>query len=157
MDAIDRTLLDALQTDARTTQGELARRVGLSQPSVAERIRKLEERGLIKGYVAKADAKALGKDITAYIGVRIEHPRHFDTFDKRVGAMPEVLECHRVAGGDSYLLKILTANTQTLDSLLVEGLRTLPGVVATQTTIVLASVKESTHVQVLPARGGKTP
>jgi len=150
MDELDIRLVDLLQRDGRATQLELSRAVGLSQPAVAERIRKLEERGVITGYAARVDATKLGKDITAFIGVSIEHPKYFEGFAKKVLALPDVLECHRVAGQDSYLVKVKTANTRTLDSLLVETLRTIAGVTRTQTTIVLSSIKEDTHVRVPP-------
>lgn len=146
MDDIDHRLLDLLQRNGRATQSELAREVGLSQPAVAERIKKLEERSVIVGYAARVDAAQLGLDITAFVGVGIDHPKHFDGFLRRVKGLEEVLECHRVAGSDSYLLKIKTRNTRTLDRLLVEVLRTIPGVTRTCTTIVLASIKEETHI-----------
>lgn len=146
MDDVDASIVDLLQADARLTQAQIARKVGLSQPSVAERIRKLEEQRVITGYTAKVDPRKLGKDITAFIGVGIEHPRYFDGFARKVMGLEEVLECHRVAGHDSYLLKVRTENTGTLDRLLTEELRTLPGVTRTQTTIVLCPVKEETHV-----------
>ncbi len=146
MDSVDLTLVDLLQRDARATQQYLAKKVGLSQPSVADRIRKLEETGVITRYVARVDARKLGQDVTAFIGVGIEHPKYFDAFAKRVLALPEVQECHRVAGNDSYLLKVRAANTAALDGLLVERLRTIPGVTRTQTTIVLTSIKEDSYV-----------
>jgi Lrp/AsnC family transcriptional regulator, leucine-responsive regulatory protein len=146
MDPVDHRLVDLLQKNGRATQLELAKAVGLSQPAVAERIRKLEERGIITGYVARVDATRLGVDVTAFIGVGIEHPKFFEGFTKKVKGLDEVLECHRVAGDDSYLLKVKTRNTRTLDRLLVEVLRTIPGVTRTHTTIVLAPIKEETHV-----------
>jgi Lrp/AsnC family transcriptional regulator, leucine-responsive regulatory protein len=146
MDELDSRIVDLLQRDGRATQLEISRTVGMSQPAVAERIRKLEEKGVITGYTARVDAAKLGKDITAFIGVSIEHPKYFEGFTKKVLAMPDVLEAHRVAGQDSYLLKVRTDNTGTLDTLLVGTLRTIPGVTRTHTTIVLSSVKETTHV-----------
>src|SRR5262245_24716065 len=146
MDPTDVRILDLLQENGRATQLELARAVGLSQPAVAERIRKLEERGVITGYTARVDAAKLGVDITAFIGVAIEHPKFFDGFGKKVKGLDEVLEAHRVVGEDSYVLKVKTRNTRTLDRLLVEVLRTIPGVTSTHTTIVLASIKEASHV-----------
>jgi Lrp/AsnC family transcriptional regulator, leucine-responsive regulatory protein len=154
MDEVDRQLLDKLQTSGRATQLELAKAVGLSQPAVAERIKKLEQRGVITGYAARVDAILLGYDITAFIGVGIEHPRFFEGFIKRVGGKREVLECHRVAGEDSFLLKVKSRNTRTLDTLLIEGLRTIPGVTRTHTTIVLASIKEEIHVDAAVAAEG---
>src|SRR6185437_5729506 len=155
MDPADHRIVDMLQRNARTTQIELAKAVGLSQPAVAERIRKLEERGVITGYVAKVDAAALGVDVTAFIGVGIEHPNFFAGFTKKVRGLDEVLECHRVAGEDSYLLKVKTQNTRTLDRLLVEVLRAIPGVTRTHTTIALASIKEETRVAAPAAEGDR--
>lgn len=148
MARIDAEIVDLLQADARITQAQIARKVGLTQPSVADRVRKLEERGIITGYVARVDPKKLGNDVTAFIGVAIEHPRYFAAFTEKVRGLPDVLECHRVAGADSYLLKVRTADTQALDTLLVEVLRVIPGVTRTNTTIVLASVKEEMRVPV---------
>src|SRR5271170_3150653 len=157
MDTVDLRLVDLLQRNGRATQLELAKTVGMSQPAVAERLRKLEERGVITGYAARVDAAALGLDITAFIGVGIEHPKFFDNFTGKVQTLAEVLECHRVAGDDSYLLKVKTRNTRSLDRLLVEVLRTIPGVTRTHTTIVLAPVKEETYVHAAPAAEGEWP
>jgi Lrp/AsnC family leucine-responsive transcriptional regulator len=106
---------------------------------------------VITGYYARVDPKALGVDITAFIGVGVEHPRYFEKFATQVLAIPDVLECHRVAGDDSYLLKVRTQNTHTLDELLVKRLRIIPGVTRTHTTIVLASTKEDTCLPFGPA------
>jgi Lrp/AsnC family transcriptional regulator, leucine-responsive regulatory protein len=146
MDPIDYKILDLLQRDARTTQVEMAAAVGLSQPSVADRIRKLDEGGAVLGYVARLDPRAMGNDIRAFIGVRVSHPRHHDGFTRRIQQIAEVQECHRVAGLDSYLLKVVTRNTGTLDELISNLLRRIPGVTRTTTTIVLATVKETTAV-----------
>jgi Lrp/AsnC family leucine-responsive transcriptional regulator len=157
VDAIDLQIIEQLQREGRATQLELARSVGLSQPAVAERIRKLEDRGVIRGYAAQVDPAQLGKDVTAFVGVSVDHPRRFDGFAKRVMGLDEVLECHRVAGTDSYLLKVRTESTRSLDRLLVEVLRTIPGVTRTHTTIVLASVKETTHVSPYPPTSPEDP
>ena len=118
MDDVDTQIVDLLQADARLTQAQIAKKVGLSQPSVADRIRKLEEQRIVTGYSAKVDPRKLGKDITAFIGVGIEHPKYFDGFARKVMGLEEVLECHRVVGQDSYLLKVRTENTGTLDRLI---------------------------------------
>ena len=146
MDPIDYQILDLLQRDARTTQVQIAERVGLSQPSVADRIRKLDASGVVLAYVARLDPRRMGNDIRAFVGVRISHPRHHDAFTRRIQQIPDVLECHRVAGLDSYLLKVVSKNTQTLDDLISGTLRRIPGVTRTTTTIVLATVKETTVV-----------
>lgn len=152
MDAVDIHILERLQQDGRATQHELAKEVSLSQSSVAERIRKLEERGVIRGYAAKVDAVALGKEITAFVGVSLDHPRYFDDFAAAIKDIDEVLECHRVAGDDSYLLKVKTTSPAALDDLLVGALRLLPGVTRTHTTIALRSLKEESFVRVAAER-----
>jgi Lrp/AsnC family transcriptional regulator, leucine-responsive regulatory protein len=146
LDSIDYKIIEILQQNARITQLELASEVGLSQPAVAERLRKLETEGIIIAYTAQVDARKLGKDITAFIGVGISHPRFNNTFAARISAMPEVLECHKVTGKDSYFLKIKTENTEKLDELISVKLRTIPGVTRTLTTIVMSSVKECMRI-----------
>ncbi|TMA20581.1 MAG: Lrp/AsnC family transcriptional regulator [Deltaproteobacteria bacterium] len=145
-DPIDYQILDLLQRDARTTQVQIAAAVGLSQPSVADRIRKLDASGAVVGYVARLDPRAMGNDIRAFVGVRISHPRHHEPFARRILDLPEVLECHRVAGLDSYLLKVVTRDTESLDRLISDSLRRIAGVTRTHTTVVLSAVKEETRV-----------
>ena len=118
MDPIDYRILDLLQRDARTTQVQIAAAVGLSQPSVADRIKKLDASGAVLGYVARVDPRRVGNDIRAFIGVRVAHPRHHDAFIRRIQQIPEVLECHRVAGTDSYMLKVVARYTEALDDLI---------------------------------------
>ncbi len=153
LDPIDYKLLDLLQENARATQSELATAVGMSQPAVAERLRKLEQDRIITGYFARVDGRHLGKDIVAFIGVAIEHPKYNAAFSKKIQAIPDVLECHHVTGQDSYLLKVITENTESLDRLISEHLRTIPGVTRTNTTIVMSTVKEGTHVK--PTKGSR--
>jgi Lrp/AsnC family transcriptional regulator, leucine-responsive regulatory protein len=145
-DPIDYKLLELLQRNARMTQLEMASAVGLSQPAVAERMRKLEQGGVILGYSARVNSRKLGKDISAFIGVSIEHPRFNAGFAKKILALPDVLECHRVTGSDSYLLKVVTENTESLDRLISDLLRVIPGVTRTLTSIVTSSIKEGSHI-----------
>lgn len=149
LDPIDYKLIDLLQERGRAAQLELAQAVGLSQPAVAERVRKLEELGVITGYVAHVDARLLGKDITAFIGVFTNHPRYHERFLREIAEIPDVLECHRVAGADSYLLKVKTENTASLDDLIAR-IRSIGGVERTQTTIAIATLKETTRIVPAP-------
>jgi Lrp/AsnC family leucine-responsive transcriptional regulator len=128
------------------TQLDMAAEVGLSQPAVAERMRKLEQEGIVTGYTARVDGKKLGKDIIAFIGVRIEHPRYNEGFGKKILSIPDVLECHRITGPDSYLLKVVTEDTQSLDRLISDLLRHIRGVTRTLTTVVTSSIKEGSYI-----------
>ena len=148
LNPIDYKILEILQHDARITQSDLSSAVGLSQPAVAERIRKLEQEGFIKRYVAQVDARKLGKDITAFIGVGIEHPKFNKNFAKQIQAIPEILECHHVTGQDSYFMKVKIESTEKLDSLISEQIRRIPGVTRTHTTIVMSSVKEGSYIAI---------
>lgn len=146
IDLIDYQILQLLQQDARTTQSEIAERVGLSQPAVADRVHKLEAQKVIRGYLARIDPKHVGQEVRAFIGVSVDHPRYHEQFAKKVRSIPEVLECHRVAGVDSYLLKVMTRNTETLDALICDQIRRIPGVTRTHTTVVLSAIKEEPAV-----------
>lgn len=149
LDPIDYKLIELLQARGRASQLELAQAVGLSQPAVAERIRKLEEIGVISGYAAHVDARLLGKDITAFIGVFTNHPRYHERFVQQIAEISDVLECYRVAGADSYLLKVKTENTSSLDDLIAR-IRSIGGVERTQTTIAIATLKETTEIVPAP-------
>jgi len=124
---------------------DLAQQVGLSGPAVGERVRKLEERGVIRHFTVVADPKRLGLDVTAFISIGIAGSQYFDAFIAQAEASPEVLECHAVTGSGSHLLKIRTASTSTLEVLLAE-VQSWPGVQWTTTSIVLSTQKESSRI-----------
>jgi Lrp/AsnC family leucine-responsive transcriptional regulator len=145
IDHVDTQLLSLLQQNGRTSQHDLARAVGLSAPAVGERIRKLEERGIIRQYTAVLEPRRLGRDITAFISVGSSGSRHYPEFRQRAVALPEVLECHSITGQGSHLLKIRVENTAALEQLLAE-VQAWPGVQWTSTSLVLSTVKETTAV-----------
>jgi len=143
LDEIDVKLLTLLQADGRMSQHDLAEAVGLSSPATGDRLRKLEERGVIWGFTAIIDPKLLGFDVTAFIAVGIDGSRFYRDFVERVQAHPEIQECHAVTGQGSHLLKIRTGDTSTLEHLLAD-LQSWPGVNFTTTSIVLSALKEGT-------------
>lgn len=145
MDAIDVQMLAMLQENGRVSQHELAKAVGLSAPAVSDRLRKLEERGVIRGYAALLDPRLLGQDIAAFVAVGISGSRHHGDFRARAAERPEVVECHAVTGEGSYLLKVRVGNTPSLEHLLGE-IQSWPGVQRTTTSMVLSTVKETTEV-----------
>jgi Lrp/AsnC family transcriptional regulator, leucine-responsive regulatory protein len=147
IDKVDAQILARLQEDGRVSQHELARSAGLSAPAIAERLRKLEERGVIQRFTAVLDARALGLDVTAFIVVGLGGSRHFPDFRVRVGELAEVQECHSVTGSGSHLLKVRVANTAGLEALLAR-IQAWPGVQWTTTSLVLSTLKETTEVAV---------
>src|ERR1041384_6096761 len=111
LDEIDLGILSILQDNCRTSLAKIGEQVGLSSPSVLERVKKLEDGGLIRGYHAILDARRLGMDITAFIGVYVSHPRLIDRFEHEVHQIEDVLECHHVTGAHTLPLKVKTAHT----------------------------------------------
>lgn len=145
LDAIDRELLEVLQRDCKTPLAKLGKRVGLSAPSVLERIRKLESAGVITGYHATIDGRAVGLDITVFIGVSLNYPKDIERFLSEIGERPEVLECHHITGGPTLLLKAKTRNTASLEQL-ITFLRRVEGVTRTETMVVLSTSTERHRV-----------
>ncbi len=143
LDPIDHRILEILQKNARTRLNEMAQQLGLTIPTISERIQKLEDRGFIKGYTAILDAKRLGKDITAFITVSIDSSKHYQMFMERARETEEILECHSVTGEGSHLLKVRAENTNSLEKLL-SRIQSWPGVLSTKTSVVLSTIKEST-------------
>lgn len=147
LDDIDVKILEILQRNGRTRRNDLAAAVGLSMPSVSERLRKLEERGIIKGYCALLDAKILGRDIVAFVIVNVDSSKHYPQFIQHISEIDEILECHAITGEGTYFLKVKTFNTSTLEQLLSQ-IQSLPGVLGTKTSVVLSSPKETTQIKV---------
>ena len=149
IDDIDIQLLNLLQEHSRTSQQDLANAVGLSSPAVAERLRKLEERGAIRGYTAVVDSKLLGHDVSAFIAVGINGSRFYPEFRDRVLEHPAILECHSITGQGSHLLKIRLQSTSELEALLAE-IQSWPGVQWTTTSLVLSTIKETLCLPLAP-------
>lgn len=148
LDEIDIKLLDILQKNGRTRRNDLADQVGLSLPSVSERLRKLEENGIITGYYAKVDPKVLGKDITAFIVVSVDSSKHHQQFIEHANTTEEILECHAITGEGSHLLKIRTENASTLEKLLAK-IQSWQGVTGTLTSVVLSTTKETSRIKII--------
>lgn len=142
IDDIDKQIVNIVQQDGRISNAEIARQVGLAASAVLERIRKLEERGVIQGYFASIDPKEVGFGLIAFVFVRTNECG--DGTDELLAKIPEVLEVHDVAGEDSYLLKVRAADPEDLARLLRVKLKAIPTVVTTRTTVVLQTIKETT-------------
>jgi Lrp/AsnC family leucine-responsive transcriptional regulator len=144
-DATDRAILELLQENCKQPMAAIGQKVGLSPPSVVERIHKLEEAGVVTGYVALVDARRLGKDVTAFIGVFTDQPRSIANIEQQLTVIDDVLECHHVTGAHTLMLKVKAENTGALEAL-IERIRALEGVSRTETMVVLSTHFERTRV-----------
>lgn len=143
---IDSQILNIIQQNARISNAEIARQVGFAPSAVLERVKKLEERGIIRGYAAELDAAQIGFGLTAFIFVRTKDCS--DEADKLLAAIPEVLEVHDVAGDEDYLLKVRARDAEDLSRILREKLKNVPNVISTRTTVVLQTIKETTALPI---------
>jgi Lrp/AsnC family leucine-responsive transcriptional regulator len=151
LDETDIRILALLQEHCKMPLAKIGQQVGLSAPAVIERIKKLEEGGVIVGYTALLDARKLGCDITAFIGVLTSHPSSVSEVERQIESRAEVLECHHVTGGHTLLLKVKTADTSSLERL-ISHLRSIDGVARTETMVVL-----STHTERQLRLSAETP
>jgi Lrp/AsnC family leucine-responsive transcriptional regulator len=151
LDAIDLQIIEVLQEQGRIPHVKLGEQVGLSEPSVIERVKKLEDSGIIVGYHAAVNAKRLGKDVAAFIGVSINHPRSIRLFEQKVESLEDVLECHHVTGEHTLLLKVKTNDTSSLERL-ISTIRSIEGVARTETMVVLSTHSERTQIPVRSAQ-----
>jgi len=156
LDEIDRQLLDELQTDCKRSLKEIGSAVGLTAPSVMERVRKLEHSGIIRGYHALLNARKVGLDIAAFIGVSISDPRLLSAFEVWVDSIAQVLECHHVTGGHTLLLKVKTRNTEDLEQL-ISRIRSMKGVASTETMVVLSTHTERVEIALPPTEPQPDP
>jgi len=148
LDTLDRQILNILQGEARITNAELAHRIGLTPAPTLSRVNKLEAAGYIQGYVALLDRAAVGLSVTAFVSVILrEHNRRAaEAFLRSVQAMPEVLECHHIAGDEDYLLKVVAASPSDYERFVLEQLTSVNEVQRVKTTFVLSSPKTTTEV-----------
>ena len=142
IDSTDLEILSDLQTNARTSNAVIARRLGMAPSAIHQRVRKLEERGVIAGYAARVDPEMVGRGVLAFVRLTADAALGDEDLPRHMAALPGVLEVHDVAGDDGYLLKVRVRDTADLHRLLHRGLGGLPGVRDTRTTIVLKTYAE---------------
>ena len=155
LDALDKAILDILQTDARISNVELARRVNLSPPAVYARVKRLEESGLVERYAALLNHRQAGYDMLCFVRVSLQlhDTAQVNGFREAIQGMAEVLECHHVTGDYDYLLKVLARNTKDLEHFLVHRLTPIPGVARIHTSLVLNEIKSSTEIPLVDGGG----
>jgi Lrp/AsnC family leucine-responsive transcriptional regulator len=149
MNSLDYKIIDRLTKQGRSTWAELGSIFRLSAPAVADRVHKLEESGVIKGYTAIVDPVNVGLGIAAFISVTLDRPEQRRQFLDQIQNMAEIMECHHIAGEEDYVLKVRCPDTKRLEYLISDEIKAIPGVLKTRTTIILSTIKETS---VLPLK-----
>lgn len=150
LDRTDKRILREVQVNGRISNVELARRVNLSATPCLERVRRLEQAGYIRDYVAVLDPQRMDVGMLVYVEVTLDRttPDVFDRFKEAIAERPEVQECHMVAGGFDYLLKVRVPDMPAYRTFLGEGLTAAPGVRETHTYVVMEEIKETTELEI---------
>ena len=150
LDTIDRAILDALQSQGRISNAELAELVNLSPSACHRRVQRLEKDGYIKQYVALLNARKIGLPTTVFVEIRLsaQADEVLDNFEKAVARIPDVLECHLMAGTADYILKVVAENTEDFARIHRQHLTRLPGVAQMQSSFALRTVFKTTALPV---------
>ena len=149
IDSIDRTILSLLQENARTSNAEIARQVGLAPSAIFQRIRKLEEQGVVLEYTARVNPREVGFGLVAFVMIQTGEQAKFVDTAGILNGIPEVLEVHRVVGEDCFFVKVRVRDTDDLGRLLEEEIQDIPSITSTRTTIVLRTKKETTRLPLI--------
>lgn len=146
LDRIDIKMLEELQTDARISYNELARRVGLSPSPCHRRMARIEASGLVRGYVTLLDRNAMGLGLTAFVEVALKDksPKAMAAFERAVKACPEIMECHIMTGDFDHMLRVASRDIESFRRFIMTELLTMPGVERTNTKISLGEMKYTT-------------
>ncbi len=141
-DAIDSRILGLLRQNSRMSGSDISKHVHMSIPAVSERLRKLEENGIINRYTLQCDREKLNLPLTAYLLVSIDRPENIEPFRSLMKGQECVLECHHIAGEYDYLLKVVVKSTKALEDFITNKMKKSAGVAKSNTIIVLSTVKE---------------
>ena len=147
VDEIDVKILNMLQEDGRTKRNALAEAVGLSLPSLSERLNKLEVKGIITGYYTKINLKNFGLDLMVFITIHTDSSKHYESFAENVKQTDEILECYAVLGEGSHVMKALVKDSSSLEKLLGK-IQSWKGVKRTHSRFILSTIKETTKIKI---------
>lgn len=152
LDDIDRRILRILQTNGRISNADLARRAHLSAPAMHARIKRLEQQGYIRDYVALLNREAVGFDMLCFIHVslQVHQPEAVERFRDAIRQLPEVLECHHITGEYDYLLKVAIRNRKDLERFVMKQLTPIRGLAHIRTSVVLSEIKSTTVLPLEP-------
>jgi Lrp/AsnC family leucine-responsive transcriptional regulator len=148
LDEIDLQILSLKQADASVSNADLARQIGMAPSAALERVKKLEQKGVIQQYTARLSADLLGLRLLAFIFIKSSEGPGNATVAKQLAKIPDVLELHHIAGDDCYLVKVRASDPQSLIRLMREKMGKIRGILSTKTTIVLETLKETNQLPV---------
>ena len=150
LDAIDRNILRLRRLDARMSNASLAAEVGLSPSACLRRVRQLEESGLIRGYAMMLDDKIAGFPGTAFVFVTLDQQGRasLESFEQAVQSLPEILECHLLAGAHDYLMRVIYRDSADFERIHTDIITQLPGVTRVQSTLTLRTIKKTSALPV---------
>jgi len=156
LDRTDLKILDALQADGRLTNAELAERVGLSLSPCWRRLKRLEDAGVIEGYKAVLNRRALGLGVTAFVRVDIERhtPAMERRFEEAIADLDEIVSCHVISGEGAFMLVVMSDSLESFSKFALDTLMALPGVKDTRTSFSLKEVKSSSTLPLRSLKGG---
>jgi Lrp/AsnC family leucine-responsive transcriptional regulator len=150
MDETDHKVLSTLAAHGRMSWAELGDKLKMSAQAASDRVRRLENEGVITGYAARLEPESVGRGVAAHVAVTLERPAHRARFLRWVHGSDDVIACHHVAGDDDYLLSVRCPSLGALEMLISDELKALEGVARTRTTLVLSTIKDA---PLLPAPG----
>ncbi|TCD48584.1 Lrp/AsnC family transcriptional regulator [Chlorobium sp. N1] len=145
LDLIDLKIIESMGANGRIRLSELAEIVGLSIPSVSERLDKLQKNGIVEGFTTEVNERQLGFDIQAFVRVRVDSSKHYKSFMEHVMKEDEIMECFSVTGEGSHILRVMTHNTGSLEKFL-SRIQSWPGVMSTNTSFVLSQLKKTRKI-----------
>lgn len=145
LDQIDRKVLEILQSNAKITNAQLSKEIGLSPAPTLERVKKLEQSGIIKSYHAQLDPEKVGLGVTTFVQVSlVGHKKNTtESFVANINAIDEVIECHHITGTGDFLLKVISKDISSYQRLMLEKINEIEEVASTQTMVILSTFKES--------------
>ncbi|PWJ53744.1 DNA-binding Lrp family transcriptional regulator [Dyadobacter jejuensis] len=149
LDQIDRKVLEILQMNAKITNAQLSKEIGLSPAPTLERVKKLEQSGIIKSYHAQLEPERVGLGVSTFVQISLVGHRRAvtESFVEKIQAIPEVVECHHITGTGDFLLRVISKDISTYQTLMLEKINEIEEVASTQTMVILSTFKES---KVLP-------
>jgi Lrp/AsnC family transcriptional regulator, leucine-responsive regulatory protein len=148
LDQTDLSILAELQANAVISNSELAKKIGMAPSAILERVKKLEQKGVIDAYITRIKPESLNLKLLAFVFVKSSEGPGNISVANQLAALPEVLELHHIAGEDCYLIKIRAEDPQSLARLMREKFSKVPGILSTKTTIVLETLKETNYLPI---------